>query len=100
MERDWAKVIAALRAKANDPAVSPQEAQALTDKANELEVKYKPTQRFEYVKEMPFGANTVTVTIIRKDGNSFGEWLVDIDETESWQTGHYQFPGEEGGEYG
>lgn len=41
---DWPKVIANLRVKADDPAVTPQESKLLRDKADELAVKYNVTE--------------------------------------------------------
>lgn len=107
MERDYVALVAALRRKAADRAVTPEESALLTEKANELAKKHKivESNRRQQAHEIPFlktqpdvPFTTVrTYTFYYHPASStavYDSWLSDLDERPE-NNGNYEFPQEE-----
>jgi hypothetical protein len=78
MNRDWATVVKALRAKADDSAVSDSEAAALRERANAIETKYGPFTKTYTSDDHPWLPKGATVVVDTKAANSYVDWLYSI----------------------
>lgn len=106
MERDYVSLVAALRRKAADRAVTPEESALLTEKANELAKKHKIVEsNRQQAHEIPFlkPQPDVPFTTVRtytfyyhptSSTAVYDRWLSDLDERPE-NNGNYEFPQEE-----